>query len=137
MLQPKRRKYIKDFRGRLRGLATRGSEIAFGDFGLKAQEVAWITSAQIESARRTITHHLKKGGRVWVRVFPDKPITARPAGKRMGGGKGDISTYVAVVKPGLILFEVAGADFDTVREAFRKAGAKLPIGVKMVSREGK
>lgn len=135
MLQPKRRKFIKDFRGRRRGNATRGNEISFGDFGLKAQEVAWVTSAQIESARRTITHHLKRGGRVWVRVFPDKPITSRPAGKRMGGGKGDISTYVAVVKPGLVLFEVAGAAHDVVKEAFRKAGAKLPIDVKMVVRE--
>lgn len=135
MLQPKRRKYIKDFRGRRRGKATRGSEISFGDFAMKAQEVAWITSAQIESARRTITHSLKKGGRVWVRVFPDKPITSRPAGKRMGGGKGEISTYVAVVKPGLVLFEVAGAAPEIVKEAFRKASAKLPIDVKMVSRE--
>jgi large subunit ribosomal protein L16 len=135
MLQPKRRKYIKEHRGRRRGNATRGNEISFGDFGLKAQEVDWVSAAQIESARRTITHHLKKGGRVWVRVFPDKPITSRPAGKRMGSGKGDISEYVAVVKPGLILFEVAGAAADVVKEAFRKAGAKLPIAVKMVSRE--
>ncbi len=135
MLQPKRRKYIKDFRGRRRGNATRGNVISFGDYGMKAQEVAWVTSAQIESARRTITHSLKKGGRVWVRVFPDKPITSRPAGKRMGAGKGDISTYVAVVKPGLILFEVAGADFAIVKEAFRKASCKLPIDVKMVSRD--
>ncbi len=104
---------------------------------MKAQEVAWITSAQIESARRTITHSLKRGGRVWVRVFPDKPITSRPAGKRMGGGKGDISTYVAVVKPGFILFEVAGAEEGAIREAFRKASAKLPIDIKVVSREGK
>jgi large subunit ribosomal protein L16 len=135
MLQPKRRKYIKDFRGRRRGNATRGNEISFGDFAMKAQEVAWVTSAQIESARRTITHSLKKGGRVWVRVFPDKPITGRPAGKRMGGGKGDIATYVAVVKPGLILFEVAGADPAIIKEAFRKASCKLPIDVKMISRE--
>ena len=134
MLQPKRRKYIKDFRGRRRGAATRGNSISFGDYGLKAQGVAWVTSAQIEAARRTITHHLKRGGKVWVRVFPDKPITSRPAGKRMGGGKGDISTYVAVVKPGLILFEVAGADSAAIKEAFRKASAKLPIDVKMVSR---
>ena len=134
MLQPKRRKYIKEFRGRRRGLATRGNIISFGDFGMKAQEVAWVTSAQIESARRTITHSLKKGGRVWIRIFPDKPITSRPAGKRMGGGKGDISTYVAVVKPGMILFEVAGADPIIVREAFRKASAKLPIDIKIVSR---
>lgn len=135
MLQPKRRKFIKEFRGRRRGLATRGSEISFGDFAMKAQEVAWVTSAQIEAARRTITHNLKKGGRVWVRIFPDKPITARPAGKRMGGGKGDISTYVAVIKPGAILFEVAGAEESVIREGFRKASAKLPIDVKIVSRE--
>ncbi|KKQ92054.1 MAG: 50S ribosomal protein L16, large subunit ribosomal protein L16 [Microgenomates group bacterium GW2011_GWC1_39_7b] len=134
MLQPKRRKFIKDFRGRRRGLATRGSEISFGDFAMKAQEVAWVTSAQIESARRTITHNLKKGGRVWVRIFPDKPITSRPAGKRMGGGKGDISTYVAVVKPGMILYEVAGAAEAVVREAMRRASAKLPIDVKIMSR---
>ena len=117
-------------------MSTRGSVISFGDFAMKAQEVAWMTSSQIEAARRTITHSLKKGGKVFIRVFPDKPISARPAGKRMGGGKGDISTYVAVVKPGLILFEVAGADESVVREAFRKASAKLPIDVKMVSREG-
>jgi len=135
MLQPKRRKYIKDFRGRRRGVALRGSTLSFGDYGLKAQEVSWVTSAQIEAARRAITHSLKKGGRVWVRVFPDKPITARPAGKRMGGGKGDISTYVAVVRPGMILYEVAGADRTIVEEAFAKASAKLPIGTKMVSRE--
>ncbi len=134
MMQPKRRKYIKEFRGRRRGAATRGSEISFGDIAMKAQEVAWITSAQIEAARRTITHNLKKGGRVWIRIFPDKPITSRPAGKRMGGGKGDISTYVAVVRPGMILFEVAGADPLVVREAFRRASAKLPIDVKIVSR---
>jgi large subunit ribosomal protein L16 len=135
MLQPKRRKFIKEFRGRRRGNATRGSEISFGDYAMKAQEVAWVTSAQIESARRTITHALKKGGRVWVRIFPDKPITSRPAGKRMGGGKGEISTYVAVVKPGAVLFEVAGAAEEIVKEAFRKASAKLPIDVKMISRE--
>jgi large subunit ribosomal protein L16 len=134
MLQPKRRKFIKEFRGRRRGLATRGNVISFGDFAMKAQEVAWVTSAQIESARRTITHGLKKGGRVWIRIFPDKPITGRPAGKRMGGGKGDISTYVAVVKPGMILFEVAGAPEEIVREAFRKASEKLPIDVKIIAR---
>ncbi len=134
MLQPKRRKHIKDFRGRRAGMATRGSSISFGEYGLKAQGVDWVTSAQIEAARRAITHCLKKGGRVWVRVFPDKPITSRPAGKRMGSGKGEISTYVAVVKPGMILFEVAGASFEIVKDAFTKAGAKLPIGTKMVSR---
>lgn len=135
MLQPKRRKFVKDFRGRRRGMATRGSEISFGDFAIKAMEVAWVTSAQIEAVRRTITHSLKKGGRVWVRVFPDKPITSRPAGKRMGSGKGEVETYVAVVKPGLVLFEVAGAEESVVREAFRKASAKLPIAVRIITRE--
>ena len=135
MMQPKRRKYIKEFRGRRQGNATRGSEISFGDYAMKAQEVAWVTSAQIEAARRTITHALRKGGRVWIRIFPDKPITSRPAGKRMGGGKGEISTYVAVVKPGMVLFEIAGAAEGIVREAFRKASAKLPIDVKIISRE--
>ncbi|MEK7470900.1 MAG: 50S ribosomal protein L16 [Patescibacteria group bacterium] len=135
MLQPKRRKYIKEFRGRRRGLATRGNTLAFGDFGLKAQEVAWVTSAQIEAARRAATHALKKGGRVWIRIFPDKPITSRPAGKRMGSGKGEISTYVAVVKPGAIMFEIAGATADVVKIAFHKAAAKLPIATKIVSRE--
>jgi len=101
---------------------------------MKAQEAAWVTSAQIEAARRTITHSLRKGGRVWIRIFPDKPITAQPAGKRMGGGKGDISTYVAVVRPGMILFEVAGADRDIVKEAFRKASAKLPVDIKVISK---
>lgn len=133
-MQPKRRKYIKEFRGRRRGMATRGASISFGDFALKAQEVCWLTSAQIEAARRTITHSLKKGGKVWIRVFPDKPITARAAGKRMGGGKGDIATYVSVVKPGAILFEVAGATEEIVKEAFRKASQKLPIDVRMVKR---
>lgn len=126
---------MKDFRGRRKGMALRGSTLSFGDYGLKAQEVSWVTSAQIEAARRAITHALRKGGRVWVRVFPDKPITSRPAGKRMGGGKGDISTYVAVVKPGLILFEVAGADKKIVEAGFAKAGAKLPIATKMVAKE--
>jgi large subunit ribosomal protein L16 len=96
-----------------------------------------VTSAQIEAARRAITHNLRKGGRVWVRVFPDKPITARPAGKRMGGGKGDISTYVAVVRPGMVLFEVAGAEKDIVYQAFRRASAKLPIDIKIIGKEEK
>ncbi|MFI5241051.1 MAG: 50S ribosomal protein L16 [Microgenomates group bacterium] len=135
MLQPKRRKYIKDFRGRRRGVATRGASISYGDYALKAQEVAWVTSAQIEASRRAITHSLRKGGRVWIRIFPDKPITSRPAGKRMGSGKGEISTYVAVVRPGMILFEIAGATREIVKEAFERASAKLPIATKMVGRE--
>lgn len=135
MLQPKRRKYIKDFRGRRRGLATRGASVSYGDFGLKAQEVAWVTSAQIEAARRAISFSLRKGGRVWIRLFPDKPITSRPAGKRMGSGKGEISTYVAVVKPGMILFEIAGASEAIIREAFKRASAKLPIDTLVVGRD--
>jgi len=135
MLQPKRRKYAKDFRGRRRGKSTRGSSLTFGDLGLKATETAWVSSQQIEAARRAITHTMKRGGRVWIRVFPDKPVSARPAGKRMGGGKGDIDRYVAVVKPGRILFEVAGASEEVVRSAFRKAAAKLPIKTVFVKKE--
>ncbi len=136
MLQPKRRKYAKDFRGRRKGVETRGSSLAFGEYGLKALEVAWVKSNQIEAVRRTIVHNLRKGGRVWTRIFPDKPVTARPAGKRMGGGKGDVAGYVAVVKPGRILFEIAGADREIVIEALEKAAAKLPINTKIISKEG-
>jgi len=135
MLSPKRRKYIKDFRGRRKGISIRGSKLSFGEYGLKAQEVSWVTAAQIEAARRAITYALRKGGRVWVRVFPDKPITSRAAGKRMGGGKGDISAYVAVVRPGMILFEVAGAQKNIVEGGFAKAAAKLPIATKVVAKE--
>jgi large subunit ribosomal protein L16 len=135
MLQPKKRKYIKDFRGRRRGVETRGSSLAFGEYGLKALETAWIKSMQIEAARRAIVHNLKKGGRVWIRIFPDKPVSSRPAGKRMGGGKGDVEGYVAVVKPGRILFEVAGADEKIVRDAFERAAAKLPIKTVFIKKE--
>jgi large subunit ribosomal protein L16 len=135
MLQPKRRKYAKDFRGRRKGVAMRGTSLAFGEFGLKALETAWVKSSQIEAVRRTIVHNLKKGGRVWTRIFPDKPVTARPAGKRMGGGKGEVAGYVAVIKPGRVLFEVAGADEEIVRSAFEKAAAKLPIKTKFVRKE--
>lgn len=132
MLQPKRRKFIKDFRGRRRGMALRGSRLSFGEFGIKSLETVWLTASQIEAARRAITHNLKKGGRVWVRVFPDKPVSARPAGKRMGSGKGDVARYVAVVKPGRILFEVAGAAEEQIILAFAMAAAKLPIKTKVV-----
>ena len=134
MLQPKKRKYIKDFRGRRRGVETRGAELAFGEFGLKSLGTAWIPSKQIEAARRTITHSLKRGGRVWIRIFPDKPVSARPAGKRMGGGKGDVERHVAVVKPGRIMFEVAGVAEKLVKEAFIRAAAKLPVATKMVAK---
>lgn len=135
MLQPKKRKYIKDFRGRRKGVETRGSELAFGEFGLKSLGTAWISSKQIEAARRTITHSLKRGGRVWIRIFPDKPVSARPAGKRMGGGKGDVDRYVAVVKPGRILFEVAGMPKDIVKRAMEKAASKLSVKSVFVSKE--
>lgn len=134
MLQPKKRKYIKDFRGRRRGVAQRGSGVAFGEYGLKALDAAWVTSAQIEAARRAITGSMKRGGKIWIRVFPDKPVTARAAGQRMGGGKGDIDRYVAVVVPGRILFEVSGLTDEVMQEAFAKAAAKLPVRTRVVSR---
>lgn len=133
MLQPAKRKFRKEFRGKMRGKAQRGYELSFGDFGLKAMECGWITGAQIEAGRRAISHSLKKGGMLWIRAFPDKPITSRPAGQRMGGGKGEVDQYVAVIRPGKILFELAGVPEEVAKEAFRKAGAKLPIDVKFVS----
>jgi len=136
MLEPKRRKYRKSFRGKMRGVAHRGSTLAFGEFGLKAMERGWLASRQIEAGRRAITHHLKKGGRMWIRVFPDKPVTSRPAGQRMGSGKGDIDRYVAVITPGRILYEIAGVDISVAKEAFAKAGAKMPFKTKIVTKEG-
>jgi len=135
MLQPKKRKYRKDFRGRMKGKSTKGSSLSFGEYGLKALGRAWLTSAQIEAGRRAVTNSIKRGGKVWVRVFPDKPVTSRPAGQRMGRGKGDIDRYVVVVKPGRIIFEVAGVSRDLVFKAFERAGAKMPFKTKMVSRE--
>lgn len=135
MLEPKKRKYRKDFRGRMKGISHRGSSLAFGEYGLKALGRAWLSARQIEAARRAITHSIKRGGKVWIRVFPDKPVTSRPAGQRMGGGKGDIDRYVAVVTPGRVLFEVAGVSRDLVEKAFSRASAKLPFKTKVVTRE--
>lgn len=135
MLQPKRRKYRKDFRGRRRGLSSRGSTIAFGEFGIKALGEAWMSAAQIEAIRRTVTGNLKRKGRVWLRVFPDKPVTARGAGQRMGSGKGDIDRYVFVVKPGRIIIEVAGVDEETAKMALKGATYKLPFRSKIVSKK--
>ncbi len=135
MLEPKKRKYRKDFRGRMKGKAHRGSTISFGEYGIKALGRGWLSSRQIESARRAITHNLKRGGKVWIRVFPDKPVTSRPAGVRMGKGKGDIDRYVAVITPGKIIFEVAGVSEELVMKALTRAGAKLPFKIKIVSRE--
>ena len=134
MLQPKRTKFRKMHRGRRRGIAQGGSQVAFGDFGLKAMSTAWVTARQIESARRAITRHFRRGGQVWIRVFPDKPITSKPAETRMGSGKGSVERWVAVVKPGLVLFEVSGIGYDMAREALRLASQKLPVSTTMVSR---
>lgn len=135
MLQPKRQKFRKAFRGKRRGKSIRGSSISFGEYGLKALGRAWLTSAQIEAARRAITRTLKRGGRVWIRVFPDKPVSSRAAGQRMGGGKGEVEKYVFTVKPGRILFEVGGAEEELVYEGLAKAAAKLPFKTKVISRE--
>lgn len=133
MLMPKRIKYRRHHRGRMRGKAKRGSSIAFGEFGLKALEPAWITSRQIESARVAITRHIKRGGKVWIRIFPDKPVTEKPAETRMGKGKGSPEYWVAVVKPGRIMFEVAGVPEPLAHDALRLAAHKLPIKCKFVS----
>ncbi|BAT72215.1 large subunit ribosomal protein L16 [Thermosulfidibacter takaii ABI70S6] len=134
MLAPKRVKWRKQQRGRMCGIATRGSDIAFGEFGLKALEPAWITAQQIEAARVAITRHVKRGAKVWIRIFPDKPVTKKPAETRMGKGKGSPEYWVAVVKPGRILFEIAGVSEELAREALRLASYKLPIKTKIVSR---
>ena len=131
MLQPRRVKYRNKHRGRRKGLAVAGSTISFGDYGLKATEPAWITSRQIEAARRAIVRALKRRGKVWIRVFPDKPVTKRAAETRMGKGKGSVDHWVAVVRPGRILFELAGAPLEDAREALRLAGHKLPIKVQV------
>lgn len=135
MLMPKRVKYRKTQRGRLKGKASAGTTVAFGEFGLQALEAAWIDSRQIEAARRAITHHIKRGGKVWIRIFPDKPVTAKPAETRMGSGKGAPDHWVAVVKPGRVLFEVAGVKEEVAKEALRLASHKLPIKTKFVARE--
>ncbi|MEO1375769.1 MAG: 50S ribosomal protein L16 [Cyanobacteria bacterium J06635_10] len=134
MLSPKRTKFRKQHRGRMRGLATRGCNINFGDFALQAQEPSWITARQIEAARRAMTRYIRRGGKIWIRVFPDKPITMRPAETRMGSGKGNPEYWVAVVKPGRIMFEIAGVAEETAREAMRLASHKLPIKTKFISR---
>ncbi len=132
---PKKQKYRKQFRGKRRGIATRGTAIAFGEFGLKAQSNGWVSARQIEAARRALTHYIKRGGRVWIRIFPDKPMTKKPPETRMGSGKGDIHEYVAVVKAGRILFEMSGVPGDIAKEAMRLASAKLSVKSKFVTKE--
>jgi large subunit ribosomal protein L16 len=135
MLQPKRVKYRKAHRGHRRGTAQAGNAVIFGEFGLQAQGSAWLTSRQIEAARRAIVHSVKRGGKVWIRVFPDKPVTSKPAETRMGSGKGSLDHWVAVVKPGKMLFEISGIREELAREAMRLASNKLPIETKFVVRE--
>lgn len=134
MLAPKRVKYRKQFRGKRDGLSSRGNKLDFGDFGLKAETCGWVNSRQIEAARKAITHYTKRGGRIWIRIFPDKPVTKKPAETRMGCGKGDVFEYVAVVRPGRILFEMAGATKEIAAEAMRLAAAKLPVKTKFITK---
>ena len=135
MLLPKRVKHRRVQRGRLKGKATRGNKVTNGDYGIQALEPAWITSNQIEAARIAMTRHIKRGGKVWIKIFPDKPITEKPAETRMGSGKGSPEYWVAVVKPGRVLFEIAGVDEELAREALRLAATKLPIKCKFVTKE--
>lgn len=137
MLSPKRVKYRKQQRGRMRGLATRGNELNFGDYGLQAIEPSWITSRQIEAGRRAMVRYIRRGGKIWIRIFPDKPITARPAETRMGSGKGSPEYWVAVVKPGRIMYEMTGVEESVAREALRLASHKMPIKTKIVVRDKK
>ena len=135
MLSPKRVKFRKVQKGRSRGLAYRGGDVSYGDFGLAAVDGGWLTSRQIEAARIALTRYVKRGGKIWIRVFPDKPVTKKPAETRMGTGKGAPEYWVAVVKPGTILYEIEGVTEDIAKEAFRLAGHKLPIGTRFIKRE--
>ncbi|MCL1471296.1 50S ribosomal protein L16 [Argonema antarcticum] len=134
MLSPRRTKFRKQQRGRMEGLAIRGSELNFGEFGLQALEPAWITSRQIEASRRAMTRYIRRGGKIWIRIFPDKPVTMRPAETRMGSGKGSPEFWVAVVKPGRVMFEITGVTEAIAREAMRLASHKLPIKTRFVMR---
>jgi large subunit ribosomal protein L16 len=132
MLTPKRQKYRKQQRGTLKGNATRGTKLSYGDFGLQSTQIGWISSRQIESARRAISNYTQRGGRTWITIFPDKPVTKKPPEVRMGGGKGDIESYVAPVKPGRIMFEMAGVTAEVAKEALRLAGHKLSVKTRIL-----
>lgn len=134
MLVPKRAKYRKQFRGTMKGIAHSGVSLSFGEYGLVSQTTSWVTSRQIEAARRAITHYTQRGGRLWIRIFPDKPITKKPAETRMGSGKGDVYEYVAVVKPGRVLFEMGGVTADIAKVALRLAAHKLPVRTKILDK---
>lgn len=135
MLQPKRTKFRKQMKGRNRGAATRGNRVSFGEFGLRALGHARVTARQIEAARRAISRYVKRGGKLWIRVFPDKPITQKPLEVRMGSGKGNVEYWVALVQPGRVLFEIEGVSVELAREAFRLASAKLPMSTELIARE--
>ena len=135
MLQPRRVKYRKQHRGRMRGMAQKGNTVAFGEFGIQSMEPVWLTGRQIEAARRAMTRHVRRGGQIWIRVFPHKSITKKPLETRMGAGKGNVEGWVAVVRPGKILFEIAGVPEDDARRAMRLAQDKLPIRTQIVARE--
>jgi large subunit ribosomal protein L16 len=135
MLMPRREKHRKVFRGKRRGLSHRGDTVAFGDYGIQSLEAGWVTGRQIEAARRAITNYIRRGGKVWIRIFPDKPVTQKPAETRMGKGKGNPEYHVAVVRPGRIMFELAGVPEDVAMEALRRASMKMPMRTKIVARE--
>lgn len=132
MLMPKRTKYRRVQRGRMKGAASRGNKVSYGEFGIQAMEPGWITGNQIEAARVAMTRYTKRGGKVWIKIFPDKPVTAKPLGTRQGSGKGSVEYWVAVAKPGRVMFEMAGIPMETAKEAMRLAGNKLPIKTKFV-----
>jgi len=134
MLQPKKVKHRKWFKGRSRGVETRGTSLAYGSFGLKAEEARWLTARQIEAARRSITHHIQRGGKVWIRVFPDKPVTKKPPEVTLGGGKGAVDHYVFPVRPGRILFEMDGVSEEVASEALRLAAHKLPVKTRFIKK---
>ncbi|MBU0578573.1 50S ribosomal protein L16 [Patescibacteria group bacterium] len=134
MLQPKKTKFRKQFRGKMRGKAQRGNKLSFGDFGLKAMSCGWVSARQIEAARKKITHVTKRTGKYWIRVFPDKPITSKPVGVKMGSGKGDIKEYVVTILPGVILFELGGVPADIAKEALHKAGHKISVKTRIIER---
>ena len=135
MLEPSKQKYRRTFRGRMKGKAWRGSTLAFGEFGLKSLECGWVSARQIEAARKAMTHHTKRGGKVWIRIFPDKPITKKPAEVRMGSGKGSVDHFAAVVRPGTMLFEMAGVSPELAREALRLASHKLSVRTTVMTRD--
>jgi len=132
MLQPRKTKFKKQFRGKMKGNATRGAKLAFGQYGLKSLGRDWLTDRQIEAARKSISHHTKRTGKVWIRVFPDKPITKKASGVRMGGGKGDVEGWVVPIVPGKIIFELAGVTWEVAKQALTRAGAKLPFKTKII-----